>query len=157
MIFRRLLRGWAGGKAPSPAALASRVRSKRYESARALAESFGCPIFEPTWWPEDVRSVSYRLERSRSGVVYRIGSTRSDGTPICVIGSSDHYGNLPKGNWSQPPELEAMQGLVRTNGNWVHGVVHARQQTIHLVGYVSEAELVRAVRSFHRVSNKEET
>ncbi len=45
-----------------------------------------------------------------------------------------------------------MQGLVRTDSGQVHGVVHIGQQTIHLIGYASEADVVRAVRSFHQVS-----
>ena len=124
------------------------MRSKRFRSALALAESFGAPIFEPTWWPEDTRKVSYRLHGAR----YWIGSTRRDGTPICVIGKVEKFElHLPRGNWSAIPELEAMRGLVSTSDDHVHAVVQQEQQTIHLIGYASGAELVQAVKSFQRV------
>ena len=126
--------------------------SKRHRSALALAESFGAPVFEPTWWPEDTRKVSYELDALQSGAMYRIGSTRSGGTPICVIGRLEKPGlNLPVGNWSPIPELEAIGGLVSTSDDRVRAVVHQEQQTIHLIGYASEAEVVQAVTSFQRV------
>jgi hypothetical protein len=129
------------------------MASKHYGSARALAENFGSSIFEPTWWPEDTRPVTYVLDQSPSGDKYRIGSTRHDGTPICLIGSAENRsGQVPRGNWSRPPELEALRGLVRTNGAHVHAVVHEEQQIIHLIGYTSEAEVVHAIRSLRRVS-----
>jgi hypothetical protein len=122
--------------------------SKRFRSALALAESFGAPVFEPTWWPEDTRKVSYRLD----GATYWIGSTRRGGTPIGVIGKGEKPGlRLPGGNWSAIPELEAMRGLVSTSDDHVRAVVHQEQQTIHLIGYASEAHLVQAVKSLQRV------
>jgi hypothetical protein len=44
-----------------------------------------------------------------------------------------------------------MRGLVGTSDDHVRAVVHQEQQTIHLIGYASEAELVQAVQSFRRV------
>jgi hypothetical protein len=97
--------------------------------------------------------VGYWLERLPSHVHYRIGSTRHDGIPICVIGQPENRnGRLPHDDWYQPPALEALGGLVRPNGSGVQAVVHDEQQTIHLIGFESEAEVVRAVRSFRRVT-----
>ncbi len=125
-----------------------RLRSTRFRSALALAESFGTAVFEPTWWPEDTGKVSYRLDAA----TYWIGSTRREGTPIGVIGKAEKPElRLPVGNWSPIPELEAMRGLVSTSDDHVRAVVHQEQQTIHLIGYPSEAELVQAVQSFRRV------
>lgn len=141
-----------GDSIPGLTAKRSRVRSKRHRSALALAESFGAPVFEPTWWPEDTRKVSYELDALQSDAMYRIGSTRSGGTPICVIGRLEKPGlHLPVGNWSPIPELEAIGGLVSISDDHVRAVVHQEQQTIHLIGYASEAEVVQAVTSFQRV------
>ena len=142
------LRSRTGDSVPGLTVKGRRLRSKRYRSALALAESFGAPVFEPTWWPEDRRKVSYRLD----GAMYRIGSTRRGVTPLCVIGRAEKPElRLPGGNWSPIPELEAMRGLVSTSDGHVRAVVHQEQQTIHLIGYASEADLVQAVKSFQRV------
>ena len=125
-----------------------RVRSKRFRAALALAESFGAPVFEPSWWPEDAGKVSYRLD----GATYWIGSTRRWGTPVGVIGKAEKAElRLPNGNWSPIPELETMRGLVSTSDDHVRAVVNQEQQMIHLIGYASESELVQAVQSFRRV------
>jgi hypothetical protein len=125
-----------------------RVRSKRFRSALGLAESFGAPVFEPSWWPEDTGKVSYRLD----GATYWIGSTRRGGTPIGVIGKAEKPElRLPVGNWSAIPELAAMRGVVSASDDHVRAVVHQEQQTIHLIGYASEGELVQAVQSLRRV------
>ena len=129
------------------------AEAEQYGSARALADSFGSPVFEPRWWPKNAGAVGYWLDRLPSSAHYRIGSTRPDGTPICVLGRPENRtGRLPEGDWYQPPELAALRGLVRTNGAQVHAVIHDEQQTIHLIGYASEAEVVRAVGSFRRVT-----
>jgi hypothetical protein len=142
------LRSQTGDSVPRLTVKEVRLRSRRFRSALALAESFGAPVFEPTWWPEDTRKVSYRLD----GAMYWIGSTRRDGTPICVIGKAEKPElRLPGGNWSPIPELEAMRGLVSTSDDHVRAVVQQEQQTIHLIGYASVAELVQAVKSFQRV------
>jgi hypothetical protein len=119
-----------------------------------LAESFGGPVFEPTWWPEDVRSpLSYELDSSPVGNSYRIVSTHEDGAPIAVIGSAEHPGRrLPTGNWSPLKALEALRGQVLSNDGRLHAVVYDEQQVIHLIGYASEAEVVRAVGSFRRIT-----
>ena len=150
----RKLRRLRGAENPGIAVSVLRRPSKRYGSADALAESFGLPIFEPTWWPDDARAVTYRLDKSPSGDMYRIGSTRHAGTPICVVGRAGEQRErtLPPGNWSRPPELEAWRGLVRTNDAHIHAVLYHEQQTIHLIGYASKSEVVRAARSLRRVT-----
>jgi hypothetical protein len=128
------------------------IDSKDCGSAPGLAAGFGGPIFEPTWWPADTGAVTYLLDKSPSRIRYRIGSTRRDGTPIVVIGDAEQQGGLPDGNWSRPPELEVFHGLVRRVGAYVHAVVNREQQTLHLIGYASEAEVARTLRSLRRVS-----
>jgi hypothetical protein len=153
LFYRRPLReAWqrsrAGDGVPGLTVKSVRLRTKRSRSALALAESFGAPVFEPTWWPEDTGKVSYRLD----GASYWIGSTRRGGTPIGVVGKAEKPElRLPVGNWSPIPELETMRGLISKSGEHFRAVVHQEQQTIHLIGYVSEAELVQAVKSFQRV------
>ena len=128
--------------------------SEFHESARALAESYGGPVFEPTWWPEDVRRpLSYELGSSPVGNSYRILSTREDGAPIAVIGGAERpERRLPTGNWSPMKELEAFRGQFLVDDGRLHAVVYDEQQVIHLIGYTSEAEVVRAVDSFRRVT-----
>ncbi len=130
------------------------IDSKDCGAAPALAEGFGGPIFEPIWWPDDTDAVTYFLDESPSRFTYRIGSIRRDGTPIVVIGRAGEQSErtLPPGNWSRPPELEAWRGLVRTNDAHIHAVLYREQQTIHLIGYASESEVVRAARSLRRVT-----
>lgn len=128
------------------------IESKDCGAAPALAVGFGGSIFEPTWWPDDAGAVTYVLDESPSRVRYRVGSTRRDGTPICVIGTAVQEGGLPVGPWSRPPELEPWRGLIRNTGDHVHAVVQAEQQTIHLIGYASLDEVVHAVKSFRRVT-----
>jgi hypothetical protein len=130
------------------------VDSKDCGAAPALAQGFGGPIFEPSWWPDDTDAVTYFLDESPSRVTYRIGSIRRDGTPIVVIGRAGEQKEqtLPPGNWSRPPKLEAWRGLVRTNDAHIHAVLYREQQTMHLIGYASESEVVRAARSLRRVT-----
>ena len=145
-------RSQTGDSVPGLAAKSIDVPSKSFTSARVLAESFGAPVFEPTWWPEDAGTVLYELDTWLSGAAYRIGSTRRGGTPICVLGRPHDPGrNLPIGDWSPIPELEPVGGLISTRGANVRGVVHQEHQTIHLIGYASETELLQAVKSFQRV------
>lgn len=96
--------------------------------------------------------MTYILDESPSGNTYRITSTRQDGTPICLIGRSEDRGEqLPRGKWSQPAELEALRGTVRTNGGQVHAVIHQEHQTIQLIGYASETEAIRAALSLRGI------
>lgn len=135
-------------------ASAVEIDSNDCGAAPALAEGFGGPIFVPTWWPDDAEAVTYVLDESPSRVRYRIGSIRRDGTPICVIGRAGEQPErtLPPGNWSRPPELKAWRGLVRRSDHHIHAVLYHEQQTIHLIGYASESEVVRAAGSLRRVT-----
>ncbi len=155
------LEGMRNSKAPrntgdpdSISVSAVEIDSKDCRAATALAEGFGGPIFEPIWWPDDTDAVTYFLDESPSRVTYRIGSIRRDGTPIVVVGRAGEQKErtLPPGNWSRPPELEAWRGLVRMNDAHIHAVLYCEQQTIHLIGYASESEVVCAARSLRRVT-----
>jgi hypothetical protein len=155
------LEGMRSSKAPrstgdpdSISVSAVEIDSKDCGAAPALAEGFGGPIFEPIWWPDDTDAVTYFLDESPSRVTYRIGSIRRDGTPIVVIGRAGEQKErtLPPGNWSRPPELEAWRGLVRTTDAHIYAVLYREQQTIHLIGYASESEVVRAARSLRRAT-----
>jgi hypothetical protein len=143
-----------GANGPDPSVEVSLEPSQHFESARALAASFGGPVFEPTWWPEDVRRpLSYERGSSPVGYTYGIVSTREDGVPIAVIGGADRpEKHLPTGHWSALPELKALRGQVLKDDGRIHAVVYDEQQIIHLIGYASEAEVVRAVGSFRRVT-----
>jgi len=46
-----------------------------------------------------------------------------------------------------------VRGLIRTRGTHVHAVVYKERQAIHLIGYTSEAEIVRVVKSLRRVTS----
>ena len=98
--------------------------------------------------------MTYHLDKSPSGDKYRIGSTRGDGIPICVIGRAGEQPErtLPLGDWSRPPALKAWRGRIRTNDAHIHAVLYREQQTIHLIGYSSESEAVCAARSLRRVT-----
>jgi hypothetical protein len=140
--------GETGDSVPGLTVKSRSLRTKHSGSALALAKSFGAPVFEPTWWPEDTGEVSYRLD----GFMYWIGSTRRGGIPIGVVGMAENpERQLPVGNWSPIPELETMRGVISRSDDQFRAVVHLEQQTIHLIGYASEAELVQAVMSFQRL------
>jgi hypothetical protein len=68
--------------------------SESFHSASALAKALGLPVFEPASWPPDVGEIEYVLERfpggdHPTGDHYRIGSTRHNDVPICVIAHRD--------------------------------------------------------------------
>jgi len=70
-----------------------RVASKARRATASPAKFEGASLLrsrhrpeKPTWWPADTEEISYRLVRSLGGIHYQIGSTRSEGVPICVIG-----------------------------------------------------------------------
>ena len=104
---------------------------------------------------EDTRKITYHLDRSPSGTGYRIGSTRHRGVPICVIGRPEvPRARLANGEWYRPPELEAWRGLIGKTGSppKLHAVLHDEQRIIHLIGYESDAEFLRAASSLQRVT-----
>jgi hypothetical protein len=136
---------------------------RRYRSAHKLAQSFGSPVLEPTWWPEDKdirRRVTYRLLRGDAQigpVIYLIGKDRRhDGPPVGVMGHLEEgftgyaAAEDPSLPWSPVRGPEGIS--VRTVDGYVQAVVHVEQQVIRLVGYASEDEVVRAVRSLRRVT-----
>jgi hypothetical protein len=148
---KRKRTGATRGPGPSDEVVA--VRSERERSARALAESVGAPVLAPDWWPEDVGKVTYTLDRSLSEVGYRIWSLRPDGTPVSVVARPMHTElgmGLPEGNWHRVAELEPWDGLVSTQGAHVRAVVQRDEQIVHLIGYGSEADVVRAAVSLRR-------
>jgi hypothetical protein len=127
--------------------------SATFSSAPELAEAFGSVVCEPGWWPADTEEVSYRL-LGESGVAhYQIGSTRRGGVPILVVGHREAAlaGRSPRdwlvGEWSEPPELADVRGLIGAVGNppRLHGVVYEHGLQIQLIGYDTEAEIMRAV------------
>jgi hypothetical protein len=57
------------------------------------------------------------------------------------------------GEWSEPPELAAARGLIGAIGNppCLQGVVYEHGLQIQLIGYDTEAEIMRAVSTLCRV------
>lgn len=77
--------------------------TEAYNSARALAVAFGSVLLAPTWWPDGVEEINYRLDPFPHRSYYRIGSIRHDGVPICVIGSFEVPGaGRATGEWHEP-------------------------------------------------------
>jgi hypothetical protein len=130
--------------------------TRGFESAAALAEAFGPAILESTWWPADIGGLTYNLDiRPQSRTMYRIGSLRQDGRPICVIGrlelAGDPMRGLPPANWHPITELASCSGVVSNERDAVRAVVMRDGQTVQLIGYMTEAEIVQAVTSLQLV------
>jgi hypothetical protein len=134
--------------------------SETFDSALDLARAFGSPVFEPAWWPADVRKISYLLDRFPGAAgagrdSYGIGSARHDDVPICVIGQLEVPGaGRASGEWYAPRELAMACGLIGRTGvpPRLQAVVHHEELAIHLVGYETEDEIMRAATSLRRVS-----
>lgn len=142
-----------GGAGPSVSII--EATAETYDSALALAKAFGAPVFEPAWWPVDVCEISYVLERLSSRDLYRVGSTRHDGVPICVIGQRAVPGaGRAVGEWYEPPELATMRGLIGRVGipTRLQAVLHREDLALHLIGYDTEEEITRAAMSLRRTS-----
>jgi hypothetical protein len=128
-------------------------------SVAALAEAFGSSVLEPCWWPEDAGEISYTLDRFPSHASYRIGSVREDGTPIAVVGVIEPEGvqRSPRhwmpGDWHEPAELSHFRGLIGWVGipPSVQAFVWHGDTRATLIGFASEAEIMRSVSSFRRV------
>ena len=141
-----------------PRATVSEADSETYSSAPELARAFGSPVCEPTWWPADIEEISYCLVRSPGGVHYQIGSTRSDGVPVCVIGQFEAAlaGRSPRdwlhGEWSEPPELAHVRGLIGRVGipRRLQAVIYDQKLQIQLIGYDTEHEIMSTVSSLRR-------
>jgi hypothetical protein len=155
----------AGGSAATdedgPRATSSQVHSETYGSARELARAFSAPVLEPTWWPADTQEISYDLARSGAGGRhYQIGSIRSEGVPICVVGHLEAAlaGRSPRdwlhGEWSEPPELKKVRGLIGQVGipRQLQAVIYDHQLQIQLIGYDSHEEIINAVSSLRQAS-----
>ena len=131
--------------------------SEPFGSAVALAGAFASAILEPAWWPEDIGQVGYDLDNHpRGGSSYRIGSLRSDGRLIVVIGRPQRDGDpmrgLPSANWHDIPQLASYSAVVANENRAVRAVLMRDGLTVQLLGYMSEAELVRAVESLQLVA-----
>ena len=132
-----------------PRVTSSDVVSESYRSAPELAQAFGSLVCEPTWWPADTEEISYRLVRSAVGVHYQIGSIRSEGAPICVVGHFEAAlaGRSPRdwlsGEWSEPPELAHARGLIGRVGvpRRLRAVIYDEKLQIQLIGYDTEDEI----------------
>jgi hypothetical protein len=129
-------------------------------SAAALAKAFGSSVFEPLWWPNDAGEISYTLDRFPSHANYRIGSIRAGGVPIAVIGfiELESSARSPRdwmaGEWHEPSELSHVNGLIGRVGipRRLQAFVWDGDTRVTLIGFDSEADIIRAVRSFVRAS-----
>jgi hypothetical protein len=135
-------------------------RPTDYSSAPALARAFDGAILEPSWWPADVRDISYSLYAAAHRTHYRIGSRRADGAPIYIIGFREAAwaGRSPrewlKGEWSEPSNLAQVRGLVGRVGTPpnLHVVIYHRDLAVQLIGYRTEDEITSAVKSLAEVA-----
>jgi hypothetical protein len=139
-----------------PRATSEVAASATYASGLALARAFGSTVLEPSWWPEDVEEIRRSLARfSTAPARYEILSTRRDGTPVGVIG---HVGRSPRewldGEWSEPPELAELRGLIGRVGipARLQGVIYDQELQMHLIGYDTEDEILSTARSLRRVN-----
>lgn len=124
-------------------------------SAPGLATAFGRVLLTPAWWPADAQKIEYRLDRFPHRTHYWIGSTRNDGLPIGVVGSVEMPGvRRATGEWWEPRELAHLRGLIGRVGvpSHLQAVVHDQELSIHLIGYETEEEIVKAVNSFQLIS-----
>lgn len=129
-----------------------KVPSEQFKSAQAVAKSLRLTVYEPTWWPEDVGTLTYQIQEFTSGSYYRIGSVRSDGTPISVLGGRrSDQARLPPEHWYALPELQSWSGLVSETETHCRAVLQKDEQTIQLIGFESVGEIVRAADSLRRV------
>jgi hypothetical protein len=137
-----------------PSAKIALAEGDALDSAEALARAFGALVFEPTWWPPGVQHLTYHLERLSTHHQYRVSATRPDGAPIGLIGrAQDPSARLPRPTeWRAIPELSAMRGASRACGSSVQAVMYVDNQAIHLVGYASDAEVIRVATGLRRVT-----
>jgi hypothetical protein len=140
----------------------SGVRMEIVESAReicssvpALATAFGRVLFTPAWWPEDAQELECRLDRFPHRTHYWVGAIRDDSVPVGVVGNVEVPGaRRATGEWWAPSELAHVRGLIGRVGipHRLQAVVHDEDLAIHLIGYETEAEIVKTVNSFQRIS-----
>jgi hypothetical protein len=129
-------------------------------SATELAVAFGSAVFEPAWWPDDIGAISFEvMEHPRFGLEYQIGSARHDGRPIVVIARREQDGD-PLGplrgifglDWRSLPELESYQCFISNEDDGVRAALMRDGQTLQLIGYRSEDEILRAIHSLRLVA-----
>jgi hypothetical protein len=75
----------------------------------------------------DVETISYVLDLLPRRDHYRIGSTRHEDVPICVIGHREVPGaGRAAGEWYEPSELAQVRGLIGRVGTppRLQAVVH---------------------------------
>jgi hypothetical protein len=124
-----------------------------YPSAHELAGAFGSVVFEPGWWPEDMAKLTYELFQVRSGPRYQIGSVRTDGRPIMLLGQVENpRARLPEEDWYEPLDLVQLGGKVAATDIGYRAALRQDQQALQLIGYSTEAEVVRAALSLRRVT-----
>jgi hypothetical protein len=112
-------------------------------------------LFTPAWWPEDAQEFEYRVDRFPRRTHYWVGSIRDEGAAVGVFGSVEMPGaRRATGEWWEPTELEHVRGLIGRCGvpPRLQAVVHEEELAIHLIGYETEEEIVKAVNSFQRIS-----
>ena len=127
------------------------VKSEVYDSAQELADALGFEVFEPSWWPEDVGRLNYRVEHWLSGPSYSIGSVRGDSRPVLVLGGLlTNRGSPPSDGWRDLPELPSWSGQVRDEDFQTRGLLHSDTQRVQVIGLDSAEQLVRVVNSFRR-------
>jgi hypothetical protein len=153
----------AGSEVPAgdsgPRVTLQETPSTTYGSGSELAQAFGGRILEPSWWPADTGEISYSLEGFSDRPHYRIGSIRAEQAPVLVIGflETAWAGRSPRdwlqGDWSEPPELAHVRGLIGRVGIPPHlqVVIYDQQLAIQLIGYHTEDEILSAVRSLRRI------
>jgi hypothetical protein len=133
--------------------------SEPFGSAAALAGALGSAILEPAWWPEDIGQLTYHVDNHpKIAPSYRIGSLRRDGRLIVVIGRPQRDGDpmrgLPSANWHPIAELASCSGAVSDERDAVRAVIMRDGQTVQLIGYMSEAEIVQAIESLRLVAGE---
>jgi hypothetical protein len=128
------------------------LQTEQFDSAQPMAKALGYSVYEPTWWPDDIGVVTYRIDELVEGPRYKIGSVRQGGVPICVFGGSKfREARLPPEHWHAVPELQSWSGLVNQTDSDCRAVLRVDEQTIHLIGFSNLDELVRAVNSLRPV------
>ncbi len=155
--------GMAGPDVPAPTTGArvtiQEIVSESYRSAAALARAFGQTVLEPSWWPADTTEIAYNLDGPPGRRSYRIGSTRAEGVPILVVADMEAAwagrspGDWLVGEWSEPPKLAHLRGLIGRVGDppRLHVVIYDRRLAIQLIGYNTEDEIMSAIRSLRPV------
>ncbi len=124
-----------------------------YPTVEALAQNFDLPVFEPAWWPADIGELRFEVQALGSGLAYFIGSVRDDGAPIVVLGQAENpRSRLPSDNWQPAPELADVGGLIGGEDGRRRVVLSLEQQRVHLIGYRTETDAIRAAQSLRRVA-----